>query len=83
MTPREVKAMKHASRLGQQAVDHLKTLKKKEGLAGKDNIDALFEIMDGGKYYRAFQSGDMQLDQWHNSDTLVGSIKRVLGFLWY
>jgi type II secretory pathway component GspD/PulD (secretin) len=83
MTPREIRAAKHASRLGQQAVDHLKSLKKKEGMGGKDNLDTVFEIMDGGRYYREFQTGDLQLDEWHNSDTLFGSIKRVLGFLWY
>ncbi|MDT8286915.1 MAG: type II and III secretion system protein, partial [Elusimicrobiales bacterium] len=83
MTPREAKEIKRASRLGRQAVEHLKTLKKKEGLAGKDNLDAVFEIMDNDRYYREFRTGDLQLDEWHNSDTFVGSIKRALGFLWY
>jgi hypothetical protein len=64
-------------------VEHLKALKKKEGLAGKDNLSAVFEQLEGGKFYREFQSGDLRLDQWHNSDTMAGAIKRVLGFLWY
>ncbi len=83
MTPRELKEMKKAERLGKQAVDNLKALKKKEGLAGKDNVDAVFETLDGGKYYREFRTGDLRLDEWHNSDSMFGSIKRALGFLWY
>ncbi|HOI42120.1 MAG TPA: hypothetical protein PK523_04170 [Elusimicrobiales bacterium] len=83
MTPRELREMKRAERLGNQAADKLKALRRKEGLTGKDNLDAVFEIMDGGRYYREFRTGDLQLDEWHNSDSLFGSLKRALGFLWY
>ncbi len=83
MTPSEIKEMKAALKKGQPAVAHLKALRKKEGIAGKDNIDAVFEVMDKGKFYREFQTGDLRLDQWHNSDTIVGSLKRSLGFLLY
>lgn len=83
MTPAEIKELKKASKLGAQAVDHLKSLKKKEGLAGKDNLDAVFEQLAGTKFYREFQTGDLRLDEWHNSDSLAGSLKRVLGFFWY
>lgn len=83
MTPAEIREFKKAAKLGSQAVDHLKALKKKEGLAGKDNLDAVFELLAGNKFYREFQSGDLRLDEWHNSDSLAGSLKRVLGFFWY
>lgn len=83
MTPRELREMKRAERLGSQSAEKLKALRKKEGMAGKDNLDAVFEIMDNGRYYREFRTGDLQLDEWHNSDSLFGSLKRALGFLWY
>ncbi|MGD9643464.1 MAG: hypothetical protein AB7V08_12075 [Elusimicrobiales bacterium] len=83
LTPAEARELKKAEHHGAQAVEHLKALKKKEGIAGKDNLSAVFEQLEGGKFYREFQSGDLRLDEWHNSDTMVGSIKRVLGFLWY
>jgi len=83
MTPAEIKEFKKAAKQGAQAVEHLKSLKKKEGLAGKDNLDAVFEQLSGTKFYREFQSGDLRLDEWHNSDSLTGSLKRVLGFFWY
>ena len=83
MTPHELKEMKAAQRKGPQAVEHLKALKKKEGLSGKDNLEAVYEEMATTKFYKEFQSGDLRLDEWHNSDSLAGSIKRVLGFLWY
>jgi len=83
MTPGEAKAMRKAMRKGPEAVAHLKALKAKEGLVSKDNMDTVYEELYKGRYYKEFQSGDLKLDEWHNSDSMVGSIKRVLGFLWY
>jgi len=83
MTPAEIREFKKAAKQGAQALDHLKALKKKEGLAGKDNVDAVFEQLSHTRFYREFQTGDLCLDEWHNSDSLAGSLKRVLGFFWY
>jgi tetratricopeptide (TPR) repeat protein len=83
MTPAEARELKKAMRKGPEAVAHLKALKAKEGLDTKDNLDAVYEEIYKGRYYKEFQSGDLRLDEWHNSDSMVGAIKRVLGFLWY
>jgi hypothetical protein len=83
MTPAEIKEMKAAMRKGPQAVQHLKALKARQGLDNKDNMDVVYEELYKGKYYKEFQAGDLHLDEWHNSDSMIGSIKRVLGFLWY
>ena len=83
LTPAEAKELRKAMRKGPEAVAHLKALKAKEGLDSKDNLDTVYEELYKGKYYKEFQSGDLRLDEWHNSDSMVGAIKRVLGFLWY
>ncbi|HAT72649.1 MAG TPA: hypothetical protein DCS63_07520 [Elusimicrobia bacterium] len=83
MTPAEAKELRKAMRKGPAAVAHLKALKAKEGLDTKDNLDAVYEEIYKGRYYKEFQSGDLHLDAWHNSDSMIGAIKRVLGFLWY
>lgn len=63
--------------------NHTETLRRREKLAAFTNTDAAIDTLRGGRYFGEIRTGDLRLDEWHNSDSLFGALKRVLGFLYY
>ncbi|QKF83077.1 type II and III secretion system protein [Halarcobacter ebronensis] len=47
------------------------------------NSDAILSHLGESKLFSQFRTGDLKLDDWNNDDTFEGSVKRVLGFLYY
>jgi general secretion pathway protein D len=57
--------------------------KKKDVVANTNLNAAMAHLNLESEFYRQFRTGDMALDFWENDDSLYGSLKRVLGFLYY
>ncbi len=67
----------------EQQTRYTKNLKDKEKIQ-VTNIDAALEhIATNNPFYNQFRKGDMHLDAWNNQDTILGSLVRTLGFLYY
>lgn len=61
----------------------LKALKHKNGIK-VSNIDiVLGHLSQNSPFYEQFRKGDLNLDDWNNEDTILGSLVRALGFLYY
>ncbi len=47
-------------------------------------MDALlFRLSKESSFYRQFRLGDLEINSWNNEDTLLGAIKRIMGFVYY
>lgn len=62
---------------------HTETLRKRVKIPVRGNLDAVAAHLQGGRYFEQIRTGDLQLDEWHNSDSLFGALKRALEFLYY
>lgn len=61
----------------------IRTLKKKNGI-NVGNIDIILgHLAQNNPFYEQFRKGDLNLDEWNNEDTIIGSFIRALGFLYY
>jgi Flp pilus assembly secretin CpaC len=67
----------------QQNSIHTQELMKKYDMKITRNTDAALAVLEGGELYREFRAGDLKLDDWYDGDTLAGSLKRTLNFLYY
>lgn len=75
-----------AKRLADRAIQrrsHLKKLMKKENIVATDSVDAVFDHLERSALYREFRHGDLHLNAWYAADSLIGAVKRALGFLYY
>lgn len=87
LTPRKVKQYNNENDYDvsiQKKKDRLYTnqLKKQEKIV-TTNIDAALTQSANNSLYQQFRAGDLKLEAWNNEDTLLGSIRRMLGFLYY
>lgn len=64
------------------ALPYTKALMKKENIT-KNSISSTVDAIKSTPYYRQFRQGDLNLDSWYKDDSIWGSIKRILGFLYY
>jgi len=61
---------------------HVDALRRKAKIPVRTNVDAVIAELQRGRYFREIRTGDLQLDAWHDADSIVGSLKRSLGFLY-
>ncbi|MFA6317080.1 MAG: hypothetical protein WC943_06645 [Elusimicrobiota bacterium] len=62
---------------------HTQALRRRAKVPVRTNVDAAIAELGRGRYLREIRTGDLRLDMWHNSDSIVGALKRALGFLYY
>jgi len=65
-----------------QDLHYTKALMKKENIID-NSISSTVQAIKATPYYRQFRQGDLSLDSWSKDDSVWGSIKRILGFLYY
>lgn len=47
------------------------------------NIEAANYHLRDADMFREFRSGDLRLEDWSRGDSLIGILKRTLGFLYF
>lgn len=62
---------------------HTRAARRKAKLPVLTNLDATLAHLGRSAALRQMRTGDLRLDEWHDSDSLFGALKRVLSFLYY
>lgn len=63
--------------------EHTRAARRRARLPVLSNIDATLAHLARSQSLREIRTGDLRLDEWHDSDSLFGAFKRALSFLYY